>query len=380
MSFSFITSFEACPKQWQLVRASYDDLWEGNGYPPKLFKATIAGEVVHFAVEKILTESRAVTGDFADQLVGVLKKAGGLSKIIDGTVDEVLNRHAKNPRASQLLAQFDNGRLLLPDTVRVTIQSILQSLSAAGLSRQSNRTKKAGSRGALGPGLYSEITLEAKDANWIGQVDLLLVTEEVVAMEDIKTGDFKSLHESQIKTYAWLWRQDKRRNPYDRPIKRLTLRYPFGARDVPVPDDAENSRIGEDLAQRTKAILGDIENGHFEARPAEEQCRFCSVRHLCDTYWDQLASVLDDASPLQDLEATIVSVVSKKTCHILVTKGISLPTDNAIILRGELPSYLRQVGTKIRILDSRVFNESGESPDHPTVYLCSGSEAYGLLT
>ena len=51
-----VTAYEeinTCPRQWALSKADYPDLWQGQGYPPKLQVHAVKGSVVHLAVETI---------------------------------------------------------------------------------------------------------------------------------------------------------------------------------------------------------------------------------------------------------------------------------------------------------------------------------------
>src|SRR5215470_12895945 len=53
MTVSALSEIEACPRRWALASAEYHDLWAGRGYPPKPALSSLAGSVVHFAIETI---------------------------------------------------------------------------------------------------------------------------------------------------------------------------------------------------------------------------------------------------------------------------------------------------------------------------------------
>jgi hypothetical protein len=54
-SYSALKEVEACALRYSLARASYPDLWEGHGYPPAPNPSALFGDVVHDALERLLS-------------------------------------------------------------------------------------------------------------------------------------------------------------------------------------------------------------------------------------------------------------------------------------------------------------------------------------
>jgi len=384
MSFSVLAEIESCAFRWGLTRGQYDGLWSGRGYPSKPNAMSIVGQVIHRAVEVVVKSSQSETDDdFGKRILAALSGAGGLTKIIGRSLDDVLRQYAENPRAERLLDQYRTGRVTLPTSVRTTVQLLLRDVAALRVPVKaphiSAEKTKTAARTRLRPGAYSEVVLSAKEFDWIGKIDLLVVTDDGAELEDIKTGAPKEAHKDQLVTYAWLWLRDQESNPDGQPYTRLTIRYPDKTVDVPLPSSSEIATFERRLLARTSIVQAAISKKDFPPRPDAANCQFCGVRQLCDTYWRDVVKPLSVTdSGRFDIEATVVSIVSTRTCELRIRNGLDIPDETVVYLRGHLPKLDIVVGSKLRIVNAAYFESSGESSvyDVPVVQLCNGSEVY----
>jgi len=92
MSVSTCAEIEECPRRWALSAAEYPELWSGQGYPPMLQVAALAGSVVHWALEIITKQfTRAGVPSLNDPSAPqVLRELGGYTRVVDECVERIL--------------------------------------------------------------------------------------------------------------------------------------------------------------------------------------------------------------------------------------------------------------------------------------------------
>ena len=115
-----------------LSAAEYPELWGGRGYPPRLQIATLAGSIVHLALE-IITK-RLVQAGVPSQAhplaTQVLRDLGGFTKIVRDCLERVLARFSDNPRAMALLdRRIESNAVLAKLETWVREQVTLKTLS-----------------------------------------------------------------------------------------------------------------------------------------------------------------------------------------------------------------------------------------------------------
>lgn len=358
LSFSTFREIETCPLRWGLANARYGADWcRGGRYPQKPNHAAICGSVTHRVVEELVREvAKNEAQDVMASLGEVLREKGGLSTLIESTLDDLLQSLEGNPRADPLVRQFRQNTATLPSNIGARIQLTLHSLAKLSFPSK-NRSEsdtthtQVGRKGALAPGVYSEITLHSGQ-KWFGRLDLLFVSENEIRIEEIKSGKPKSEDEKQIKVYAWLWWSDKIRNPNQVPAKHLTVRYPNQTKSVGSLSESELNEFGASLLERSSALLTAIERGEFSANPHQETCRYCQFRQLCDRYWAEVVSTQKTNARTVDLEASFVSFVSPRTWKVQVAKGPPFDSGEDILLRGNLPTVNNFTGRRLRIIDA----------------------------
>src|SRR5687767_7020446 len=89
MSFSTMRAIETCPLRWSLSRATYGAIWGGKGYPDRAYTGTLAGQVVHQALERITKEIGVAGKGTQPSLVNTVKALGGYSCILERESDRV---------------------------------------------------------------------------------------------------------------------------------------------------------------------------------------------------------------------------------------------------------------------------------------------------
>lgn len=353
MSFSALFEFEACPLCWALTRADYDGLWSGDGYPRRLNTASIRGQVVHRVVELVAARSRSeISTELGARILGVVRNAGGFTSLIDSALHDVLIRYEDNPRAARILSQFQTGELQLPSAVRTQVQSLLRGLSnyPATNSPPTVESTDSPKRRPLSQGLYSEVSVLVKQFNWFGKIDLVSISSDGAALEDIKTGIEKDADVEQIIVYAWLWWRDTARNPDLNLPTRLRLRYVDRVVDVPFPNESDLLALENTILERTSRMSSVIVSNRFEPRPDVDTCRYCDVRQLCDAFWqdqsDQREFVPDRSI---DIEVRFIRALSE-SAWVVETPKTNLDKATTYRLRGALPKPPVPTGTRLRIL------------------------------
>ncbi len=227
------------------------------------------------------------------------------------SIRRVLDRYADNPRAQPVLGSLDQQLDAKKAELRTDVQTLLaQSGFIGSLHSRSNTTRNSNSkivRHALGYGVYREIELIDASNNWKGTADLIFLSTENCEIRDYKTGSPKETDHFQLEVYAWLWSQDRERNPDMRFVDKLVLIYPFGIQEVPAPDKTTLEEIREQLCERASKVLKEVSAEPPPTRPDEQVCRYCQVRQMCQTYWETLSdfSQESDRHHFTDLQLTI---------------------------------------------------------------------------
>lgn len=312
MSYSALRDIEACPRRWALGAATYPELWDRPGYPPRVTLAALPGVVVHQAVEEI---AKAFVGnDCADvsdpRTIAVMKELGGYSGVLARAIDRSLTVHVGNPRATEQLGSFSATlRSRIPE-LRARVQTLLaRTRLTTSPQRSAWRTEggPAAGGGPLANGTYPELSLRARSIRWKGRVDLLLLDGSRCSITDYKTGERDDDHAFQLRAYALLWARDGERNPDGRLATELKLSYIAGDVEVPPPTSDELSKLEAELTSRTRQSHADLAARPPPARPTPSNCRYCAVRQMCGEYWDSIRAnpSLDESARFVDVEVMI---------------------------------------------------------------------------
>jgi hypothetical protein len=412
MSYSALRDIETCPLRWGLRQGNYADVWAGKGYPPAPAGATLAGHVVHVALERIVRavgDARDIpSGDPGNShrdpmalVVEALRALGGISAVLDGVIRETVSEWESNPRLRPRAKELANELQRQLPALRPRVQHFLnhvrlsrlsagRGLSGAEGGNQDERTPRL-----LAPGLHAEVPLVNEELGWYGKADLLRVGTETEAdggdeIVDFKTGLPKPDHPLQLRIYALLWAREARRNPGGRRVRKLTVLYGSGPLDVSAPIlDEELDGVAEELTQRTVGARAAVQQHPPPARPSREACEWCDVRHMCPAYWAPAtrAAISPPASQSRQQADVGVQIVQRQGSWswVGIVREIGALSDEMLVgarvlLRArphdEHFASLIAAGGRLRIVAAQFAPPSDESGGLPVLSLTKSTEAF----
>ena len=368
--------------------------------------ATLAGQVVHIALERIVESINsspvtpeephaAVTG--ASSVYAGLRAMGGISAVVETVIADTVNEHRNNPRLAPRLEELGAELRRQVPTLRQRVQQFLSRVDLSGV--HPTRTEPVGPtvatlhRQPLPPGLHAEVPLFNQELGWYGKADLLRIgigadspSDEII---DFKTGLPKPDHALQLRIYALLWARDRDLNPTGRRAQRLRVLYPAGAEDIAAPktDDAL-AMVKDELSARTAAALSLIAVHPAQAQPSFDSCQWCDVRHMCSAYWaptTRLAGNLIGA-PTERLDAGVRILTRQSSwswqARVEEVGAISdaLQVGSKVLVRArphdDHSGSLVDVGAHIRLLSAYSVAPSEESGGLQVLSLSRSTEAF----
>jgi CRISPR/Cas system-associated exonuclease Cas4 (RecB family) len=369
MSFYRLLEIERCPRRAALRAANYPDLWTRHGYPPKLRLFNLIGQVVHSSVRTIgtnLANGGCLSASDA-RAVSLLTQWGGLTQLIQKSVELVLNEQSTNPRGIAGRPALHEALQRRIPAIREQVQIMLSRLPlAASVSAPRDKSKLAAVDSKLFR-THSELELRSPSLHWVGVADYVSVSEDHCEIIDFKTGEPDEEHKLQIRIYALLWANDQRLNPARILADKLTLSYSSRSIDVPAPHESELEKLNQTLAHRTETARNAMQAEPPQAKPSPENCAFCDVRQLCSTYWTQetqrqLSEHFSSTGGYTDLQLSAISRHAVKSWKGIVTSSPTLPPDTPVILRTSIfdssvdDALSANPGKELRLLDVRVSN------------------------
>ncbi len=370
MTVSTLSEIETCPRRWALASAEYRGLWNGRGYPPRLQLASLAGSVVHLAIETLTRELVRAGCPATDHptAVEVMRKVGGYTKLLNDCIDRSLARFRDNPRASRLLEQTTRSlRAQIPE-LRTRAQALLGCVRLPAVAANADREGGPKPPSKLTMGTYPEVNLRAPHIGWKGKADLVVLSPEHCEIIDFKTGAQDEAHRFQVQVYALLWNRDQNINPSRRLADKLTLAYKSKKVEVEAPSSTQLDTLEQDLIARRNASRTAVAARPPEARPSPENCRYCTVRQLCDRFWSsevQYSLAAQDSAQFSDLEVTITGRHGASSWDGLIEVSRDLAKGRAVLVRTQGELGLR-VGQRVRILDAHVATAE-EDDELPTI-------------
>ncbi|MGD9730313.1 MAG: PD-(D/E)XK nuclease family protein [Dehalococcoidia bacterium] len=378
-SYSSLTEAQACPRRWMLTHASYPSIWARPGYPHRPSVPELAGRIVHRCIEVVLRElrSQGCTAVSDPKAVSVLRTLGGYSRLAQHTTDEVLEEFANNPRAEPMLTtiRLDLQRRL-PD-IRQQVQTLVARTSMAESLAQPP-TVPAPQFHVPTPlrlGAYTEVTLDVPELHLVGRVDFIFVSASHCEITDYKSGAPQAEHDEQLRLYALLWSRDRVRNPKSIPVEKLTVAYPGYDRTVEPPSDGELQALAEQILGRIELATSDLQGRPPTAKPTEANCTYCTVRHLCDEYWQSHLVRTAWQAPRVDYFADVELKIGERNG----TRSwiAELAMDGSLVLLRTLDEAIHfSSGDSIRLLNV-VINDD-DATNTKTITLSRSSEAFQL--
>jgi hypothetical protein len=166
---------------------------------------------------------------------------------------------------------------------------------------------------------------------------------------DYKTGQPEPHHVDQLRLYALLWQYDEDLNSGGVAATSLSIVYAAHDEVLDAPTAAELHDLASTLDARIEAAESQLRLRPPPARPAPEICRYCSVRHMCEEYWADIAplSVGDVGSDpvLADCEGTIARRNGPRSWVLALA-----PTGFEVLLRTPTEEPGFEAGDRVRLL------------------------------
>jgi PD-(D/E)XK nuclease superfamily len=387
MSFHIYKEAQRCPLAVSLQRSHYRQLWNGFGYPIKPSVSAIAGILVHEAAETILKQfaRTGVSSLMQPDAMSVLRELGGFTKILEHAMNAFFTSQSNNPRFEQFRDDLSRTlRKRLPQ-LRGTLQALLAghewglSPTKPGAHRSSKVSatqKKELARLPLGSGTFVEVDLEDAVSKWRGRVDIMNITEHGCSITDLKSGSASEEHLEQLTVYSMLWLEDSDRNPAHLPVLGLQLVYASGAVGIEVPDDGQLKEFRKDLLASSESVRSALDSSDVPANPSRENCRHCSVKLLCQPYWQSLPTLGSDGH-LSCSQVTLLETRGERAWLAAVTSSSLLPMNEKIVIRnydgGKAFWSELKPGLSIRFTDGLL--SSSEESETPVINLSMMSEA-----
>jgi hypothetical protein len=258
--------------------------------------------------------------------------------------------------------------------IRQRVQSVVTRMPLGPTSPPSGE-EAGGGRGSLGPGSYPEIELRAPQLRFFGRVDLLSVQADQVTITDYKTGQPDPHHADQLRMYALLWQHDEDLNPAGVPATSLSIVYAAHDELLDAPAAAELDELASTLHMRIEAAETELRMRPPPARPAPDTCRYCSVRHMCEEYWADMAAPsageVGGDPVFADCEGTIARRNGPRSWVLTLE-----PTRFEVLLRTptETPGF--DTGDRVRLLG--VVYGADDDAERTVVTITQASEVFLL--
>ncbi len=383
MTVTTLAEIEACPRRWALRAAEYADLWDGRGYPPRVQLATLAGTVVHAVLEKITMEFvRAGCPSVRDAAaIEVMKNLGGYSRVVSDCIDRVLGRLARSPRATNLVDYASRSLRAQISDLRARAQMMLCRVQLPQTTRSETRGHRPIPRHPLTAGVFPEIEFRATQLGWKGKADLFVLSPDACEIIDFKTGARDEKHCFQLQVYALLWSRDIELNPNRRLADRLVLRYGSDDVEVDVPSETAIHDLERQIVARRDAAQQDVSQRPPEARPDRHRCRYCEVRHLCDTYWtsetQRRMAGQDRNRRFTDFEVTITAPHGSSSWDATVELSRDVPAGKLALVRTSVEEQFR-AGDRLRILDVALTVDEEHEAEPVVLTIGTLSETYAV--
>ena len=303
MSFSTLIELEVCPRRWALATAEYSNLWNNRGYPSVPQASALEGTIVHLSLQKI-TGALVENGcsSLADEsAILTLRQLGGYTAIIMDSLERVLLPYMENPRTVPALDGIRTRLTARVPEIRTRVQRFLsriRPLPRAVVPGETVTHREGEPRHALQQGSYTEVLLQASELEWHGIADMLTLSTTQCEIRDFKTGTPKEEHKVQLWVYALLWARDTVLNPSARLANKLVLSYEMNDVEVPSLPASKLSSFEEEIKKRSAAALAGLKSDTPQAKTNQDNCRYCTVRHLCEDYWHWLIQQRTEDAPL----------------------------------------------------------------------------------
>lgn len=312
---------------------------------------TIAGALVERGCPSLLDESA----------ISTLRELGGFTAIVRRSLEGALQPYEENPRAASALDGIRHRLVGRVPELRSRVQRFLSRIHPeprAARPGDPNTHPKVERRHPLPLGSHSEVKLRVPELGWHGIADLVSISTTSCEIRDFKTGTLRQEHEFQLRTYALLWARDNDLNPSGRRAHKLVLSYEQGDIDVPAPSLQELRVLEDELRERTASALTALHIDPPKARPSPENCQYCSVRQLCDDYWQWHTRQDNDresfSGQFADLQIKLIDRHGPRSWDAMVESSSELQACGKILLRTTNLQFDFCPGQRLRLLNVHI--------------------------
>ena len=374
-SFSSLAEANSCPRRYALRHARYANLWSGSGYPDLITEAAIGGAVIHEGIETTLRAMREAgcASPADEEAVETLRGLGGYTVIATTATQRILSSLDNNPRMRPRLRRLSERLERRTPEMRWAIQTFMSRMSMIRNNRRPGSVGQGalpGERAPIGAGVYPEVSLVAERERLKGRIDLLTRQGDDIAILDFKTGEPTTHHVEQVTFYGLLWMLDGAANPDQLPVTTITIAYIDHHQPVPTPEDwnAVRQRLARQIEQAEHALSSTPPI----AVPSVE-CRHCSVRQICDEYWQSEHAEKEPHSPFADVEVVVRGPNGDTSWFVESEKG-----SGETLLRATIHDVGFTPGQRLRILGAAM----GENEDEGwhIVTINSNSEVFTTVS
>lgn len=349
-SYSSLKALRDCPRRWQLQASEWS--W-GKYYPRRSSVPILRGNTVHKALEELVKRlHRAGSPEFGSSEFRAVAKAFQREKVLEATLREELANFRRGPRSRFL----PPPRLRLEECRNALVKLLRASWQPDGPTPVVRKQKQVGETSSqeLGRGFSPEVEVRHPGLPLKGTIDLVQEYPTGTVLLDYKTGAVREEHVEQMRLYGLLWWRAKGDLP-----RRLKVVSPRDEAQIlePTREDLEayESSLEEELPYHQAALS----TGLAQARVAAGRCANCSVRQLCDDYWEatqtrDLRLEQVNATGLEgstDAQVTIESVRSEFSVRADLSDGNSVTIVAA--RNAGLNFHGLEQGTRVRFLGLR---------------------------
>src|SRR6202035_2642742 len=126
-SYSSLREATECPRRWMLSRATYPEIWNRWGYPPRPTLPSLMGDVVHGILEVLLRSfhDHGCTSLADPATVKVLKDLGGYTKLVERRIEKELETLGGNPRVADRLGPLQTALRVKVPEIRQRVQAVI---------------------------------------------------------------------------------------------------------------------------------------------------------------------------------------------------------------------------------------------------------------
>jgi hypothetical protein len=194
---------------------------------------------------------------------------------------------------------------------------------------------------------------------WRGKIDVLSLSGTSCEIVEFKTGAPQNDHASQVRTYSVLWSRDVELNPAARPADKLTLSYRTGEVSVDPLGPLDLESLERELTERSDAARAAASAALPEARPSAENCRYCSVRQLCEEYWrsdiqSMLGAAKTEHPAFMDIELSVTGRHGAASWDgTVVVSRLTTPGRRFLLRTAQADLSLRP-NDHVRVIDAHV--------------------------